>query len=392
MILENFIGTIVTWEENDGSGWIDLNHLDDTLIVQNVNVTTQYRAIVANNSCPNDTTPIISLIIIGDTEGGDLEENDWVCVEGNEGVIELSGRVGDVAQWESSINNGVDWQPIANIEDSLAFLNLTETTSFRVLVEGFNCPSVYSDTVVINTYAAIVDIAAAGPVGFCIGDSVRLDAVPTDHSAYSWNIGVNSSDIVVDSSGWYIVDIVDSNNCVATDSILITVFDLPIIYAGNDTTISLGEEALLLATGAQDYEWSPNTYLDNPFLADPRSHAADSITYFVVGTDTNGCVSEDTVKVYTMIDYKFTFMNAITPNDDGFNDFWVIENADAYAESELIILNRYGSVVHEEKSYKNDWQGTSNGKQLPDGVYYYVFSIPNTPFETVKGYINIFTK
>jgi gliding motility-associated-like protein len=392
LILENYIGSIVTWEENIGSGWVDLNHTDDTLILQNINVSTQYRAIVSNNSCPNDTTPIVNLNVINDTDVGELGANDWVCLEANEGLITLSNHIGDITKWEKSTNIGGDWQDILHSEASLEFLNLTESTWYRVLVEGFNCSSKYSDTVMIHTYSAAVDIAAASATGFCLGDSVRLDAVPTDHSTYSWNIGANSSDIVVDSSSWYTVSIVDSNNCVASDSILVTVFDLPIIYAGNDTTISLGEEAFLVATGGENYEWSPSTYLDNPFIADPRSSAADSIKYTVVGTDTNGCVSSDTVNVYTMKNYKFTYMNTITPNGDGFNDVWVIENVEAYPESEIIILNRYGDLVHEQSAYQNDWKGTSSGKQLPDGVYYYVFMIPNSPFETVKGHINLLTK
>ncbi|TNE75522.1 MAG: gliding motility-associated C-terminal domain-containing protein, partial [Bacteroidetes bacterium] len=38
------------------------------------------------------------------------------------------------------------------------------------------------------------------------------------------------------------------------------------------------------------------------------------------------------------------------------------------------ISNRWGQVVFETTNYNNEWDGTSNGQQLPDGTYFYVIS------------------
>jgi gliding motility-associated-like protein len=72
---------------------------------------------------------------------------------------------------------------------------------------------------------------------------------------------------------------------------------------------------------------------------------------------------------------------ALTPNGDGSNDLFAIENLENYPNSSVQIVNRWGNVVFESDDYKNDWDGTSysnlniGGNQLPEGTFYYVLTI-----------------
>ncbi len=61
--------------------------------------------------------------------------------------------------------------------------------------------------------------------------------------------------------------------------------------------------------------------------------------------------------------------NVITPNSDGYNDFFVIRGIENCEQSRMIIRNRNGNVVFQAKNYQNDW-GAAN---LADGTYYYQF-------------------
>jgi gliding motility-associated-like protein len=61
--------------------------------------------------------------------------------------------------------------------------------------------------------------------------------------------------------------------------------------------------------------------------------------------------------------------NVITPNGDGHNDYFVIENVEIFFENELWIYNRYGKLVLDLKNFRNNW----NGGDLPSGTYYYLF-------------------
>ena len=83
LFLRNHIGDIVTWQQDDGSGWMDIaGSTDDTLIVNNVLQTTEYRALVNNEFCPNDTSTTVTTTVISETFGGDLEEDTTiVCLE-----------------------------------------------------------------------------------------------------------------------------------------------------------------------------------------------------------------------------------------------------------------------------------------------------------------------
>jgi gliding motility-associated-like protein len=66
--------------------------------------------------------------------------------------------------------------------------------------------------------------------------------------------------------------------------------------------------------------------------------------------------------------------NFISPNGDGKNDYWEVENIEIYAEFELTILDQFGFVLYaKDKGYDNSWDGTFNGSSLPTGNYYYLF-------------------
>ena len=71
------------------------------------------------------------------------------------------------------------------------------------------------------------------------------------------------------------------------------------------------------------------------------------------------------------------------------NDDWVISCAPTELQNELVVYNRWGDEVYRASPYQNDWQGTYNGEDLPDGTYYYIYrSIPNDT-DPIKGYLTI---
>ena len=73
--------------------------------------------------------------------------------------------------------------------------------------------------------------------------------------------------------------------------------------------------------------------------------------------------------------------NAISPNDDGRNDYWEIQGLEHYLNRSVTIYNRSGIVVYRNQNYKNEWQGESNvgsfkqGTQLPTETYFYILDL-----------------
>jgi gliding motility-associated-like protein/uncharacterized repeat protein (TIGR01451 family) len=79
--------------------------------------------------------------------------------------------------------------------------------------------------------------------------------------------------------------------------------------------------------------------------------------------------------------------NVFTPNGDGKNETFIIENLQQFEHNEVTIINRWGSTVYESKNYLNDW--TAEG--LGDGTYYYVVKVKNgtSSWLEYKGYITV---
>lgn len=86
------------------------------------------------------------------------------------------------------------------------------------------------------------------------------------------------------------------------------------------------------------------------------------------------------------------FLNAFSPNDDGINDTWVIQNIEneAFRDNEVEIFNRWGEMIWSAKNYDNTgvvWNGvTDKGVRLISGTYFYIATVNDILY---KGYIEI---
>jgi gliding motility-associated-like protein len=83
-----------------------------------------------------------------------------------------------------------------------------------------------------------------------------------------------------------------------------------------------------------------------------------------------------TINVGVVPGKEIIIPEGFSPNDDGVNDYFVIQNHTG-AKMKLEVFNRWGNVVYRNNNYQNDWGGIANsgvtiGEGLPDGTYYYV--------------------
>jgi gliding motility-associated-like protein len=86
---------------------------------------------------------------------------------------------------------------------------------------------------------------------------------------------------------------------------------------------------------------------------------------------------------------KWAVMQSFSPNGDGLNDLFVIQelNDPRFADNELTIFNRYGTEVFRAKPYTNNWDATG----LPDGTYFYklIINLENGQKQEKASYITI---
>lgn len=103
----------------------------------------------------------------------------------------------------------------------------------------------------------------------------------------------------------YTVNVTDASQCVNRDSVRIAFYPIPQINAGLDTSVCLNPgnfhpSVQLNATGGVSYVWSPATGLSSTTVSNPTSTPATNTTYFVLGTDANGCKLTDSVSVFVL--------------------------------------------------------------------------------------------
>lgn len=250
-----------------------------------------------------------------------------------------------------------------------------------------------------------VDLTAQGPTEFCDGDSVVLTANANARSYdWTWDGGTSTAgSVTATTTGWYKVRITAPPiGCANEDSIFITVHALPVVDAWLrdditkqiDTVDKGGSIEVHATAGYAAYLWTPNTYLNTDDMADVIAERVDDdITYTVTVTERHDdgveCQNSTTVTVIVRDAFNLVVYNTVTANGDGINDTWWIDNIWAYPEAEVIVFNRYGMEVFSGTGYANDWNATFNGKDLPDGPYYYVITHPDFPDTVYKGVINV---
>ena len=81
--------------------------------------------------------------------------------------------------------------------------------------------------------------------------------------------------------------------------------------------------------------------------------------------------------------------DVITPNGDGVNDTWVLEDIAYFTECTVKIFNRWGAQVYETDGYDNSWNAVSDKDEtLPAGVYFYIIYCYDEEL-TFNGYISV---
>lgn len=173
----------------------------------------------------------------------------------------------------------------------------------------------------------------------------------------------------------------------SVSQILINVIEVAVPTTSNQTFCSSDGATIsdLQASGGVDYNW-----YDTETSIDALSFGTvlvDGEDYFVTALDVDGCESARTSMTVALLpldhaDCDDCIKDGVSVNNDGLNDEFDLCNLPVtFPDFKINIYNRYGSVVYKGNKNTPLFKGVSNvaltlGKDLPSGVYFYVFD-PN---------------
>lgn len=115
---------------------------------------------------------IISLFFIvaktkAQSIGGTTSGSASYCSGNNSGFLSLTGYVGTILFWQTSTNGGASWVNESNIATTQSYLNLTQTTHFRAVVQDGSFPADTSTVSVVTIFTPSDGGTITGAGAFC---------------------------------------------------------------------------------------------------------------------------------------------------------------------------------------------------------------------------------
>ncbi len=248
--------------------------------------TTSYIVNVDNGVCASKDTVVVT---VGSATIS--ASNDTTICLGNSAQLNASGGV------------TYSWTPITglsnpNIANPIA--SPLVTTTYQVIVtDAMNCSG--KDSIKV-TVASPPSITLNNDTSVCLGSCVPL--VASGGTTYQWAPIAGLSNATITNpiacplvTTNYFVTVSTTVGCSKIDSVKITINPIPTIKSNNDTAVCIGNCVPLNTIGGISYSWSPTTGLSNSSIENPIACPLVTTSYLVTGTNINGCISKDTVKI-----------------------------------------------------------------------------------------------
>lgn len=285
------------------------------------------------------------------------------------GVESLSwnSNPGIVTSTVFHLNGSIDYGPVS-VYGTDEYGCFTDTAWLQIHTSDFN---------------ASIDVSFTN---YCLGDSVTI-SVNTNADSIAWSTPFGNTDttslsfiVTSGTSGIYTIEYLDQSGCHYQDSVVIPLYQFPDLNILPDSIFCLNDVyTFYFPEDSNTYQWvTYGNSVDIPILYDQN--------LILTATSPHGCVISDTLVVHT-VNCDNELPNIITPNGDGINDYFIIDDAYSQHGNTLIIINRWGNLMFEANPYHNDFFG----KDISDGVYFYLYypEGKSNPQRVKHGFLHI---
>jgi gliding motility-associated-like protein len=402
-------GAVLNWQFATDSGrtWTNVAVKTSLLNYSNITRSTVYRAMVQNAAVCKVETSVVARFIISPSRAGKIIGGGTYCSESGDGALNLKENIGSVRFWQYSINNGKSWVNITNSTTQLSYVSIKQNTLYRAVVQnGQTCPvdtSPYASFLINPSRAGVI----SGLDSVCKDSNSGYLVLKGNMGQVKWKVSGNNGnswDDLANSTNYNsfknirqrtLFKVVVKNGQCPSDSSApfgVNIYPVTLVNAGHDTSIVTGQAVQLKGQGIGSIVWSPSDGLSSTKILNPVASPSATTHYQLNLTDKHSCVSTASLLITVRPpDLNGMVSTLFTPNGDGVNDNWHIQNIDFYPGNEVFVFNINGAQVYSKKGYNNDWQGTYNGGDLPGGTYFYVIRFDDSD-KILKGAVDIVRK
>lgn len=337
--------------------------------------TSKYYVALSDNGCSNNDSVTVNVLPFIKV---DLGNDTLICKTDTIRLRPFSQALG--YQWKSSSGEVVASEKFPVVQPLV-------NTKYFVIANLGKCQD--KDSVLVKVVP--LPTAMAGPdTTICFGNRFQLKGAMIGSKVF-WTpsnslINPNTINPFAGPSKTtnYIMTVSDTLGCPKTmsDTLLVVVIPPVIANAGRDTSAVPGQSIQLIASGGQNYIWSPEIFLNDPSIFNPVAtigEGIDSIRYIVRVYSGQFCYAEDDVVIRIYRNGPDILVpTAFTPNADGKNDILRPITIGIAKLHYFSVYNRWGQLMFTTTEFGKGWDGMYGGSAQPAATY--VFSAEGTDY------------
>jgi hypothetical protein len=316
----------------------------NTTVKANPNVPTTFTLQATDaQGCSSSMSKVISPVNAPPIAGS----NTMICVGGNMDLGDAS-NTGTIT-W--SVTPALE-VPITDVNAATFVYTPTagdagKTFTFTISQNIGGCTNTAKATVIVKA----LTLPAITPQTVCSGASATIGVTAQNNTSYYWTPETGLSDpyaattqvTSVTGNTSYTLTAIDNNGCFATTDAIVGVNPTPAPSVSvPDVVVGLGgtpppfNPQITPAGPSYTYTWTPETKVDNPYIANARAIASGvgNSTYTLTVTDENGCTStaqaQLTVKQLIALPITLAYFEA-SQKDCGVYLRWKVESAENFS-------------------------------------------------------------
>lgn len=333
--------------------------------------TTFYRVKIAEdainlsgNECANFSN-IFEYRIVDVASAIPVNDAVSVCT-GESGTLEVQVANGIVVDWFNAPNGG------NTLASGSTTLEVTQPGTYYAEARDVESGCTSNNRVAIDFIVSDPPILNSQNFVICPNENLLLDPGFINGATYEWSTGERTPTIEVANPGTYTCVVTNSSGCSVTATFNVSTIDAPEI-------IELQENGNILTviTNEGNFKYRLNS---GAFQLNNDLDITGVLQAVVEVSDLENCTT------VTQTFNRLGINQFFTPNNDGFNDVWVVGNLAAFPGARVELFDRFGKLLKVMTADDPGWNGTFNNELLPSSDYWYRVTYENNE---IRGHFTL---